>query len=199
MKRRDFITALGAISLAGCSEVERLQPTPRVETRTVVKTRVKTKIVEKTVFKTRSPTPSPTTTSKPPEPNIIEVSLISDWKQYGDVFDNQISEISPEEDAVIGARFEVVCDDENELRWRNRIEITKDGDVVASNTAEAKEFTTNCRGTETWEQAQTLYYNNEYDSKWEVGTYTAEVRIDDFYGKEKESVSMTTQFDVVPS
>lgn len=149
-----------------------------------------------------TPTPSDTPTATPtttaiPDPEIVTVSLISGWKEYGDVLANQIESISPSERAIIGMRAQLVCSNSREVRWRNVTTVENEsGDVVASESGETEQFSNACADAETssWEQAARLSYNNEYGSEWPRGTYTATVRIDDYYGQ--ETVYGSTQFEV---
>lgn len=167
---------------------------------------------------TTTPTPSPTPTPTPTEPepvtpdvqtesdnlitivipqtNIKKVALISGWTKFGDVYENEISEIAPSEPAKIGVRFKVHCNQNNTTHWRNTTEISKNNDVVASDNVVSDEPSNNCTGgTIEWEQYQTLYYNNDTNSNWQTGTHTAEVWIEDFVSG--ETVFGETTFEVV--
>lgn len=169
MNRRAFLSTLGIATLPGCGALNESQA---AET---------------------------TTTEQPPEPEIEAVALISDWKEFGDVLDNEIESIAPSESPMIGFRFKPVCNDEREVRWRSVVTIQDStGEAVASESTENEEFTNNCGGSTQlveWEQAVTVWYDNEYGTEWPEGTYEAEVRIDDYYGQ--ATVSETTEFEVV--
>lgn len=196
MKRRSFLAIFGSSALGGCSGIGNT-PTPRVETKTVTKTILVKQTETQTESPTQTNTPSPTPMGEI-YPGIYTVSLISDWQEFGDVTDNAIDSIPPDEPATIGVHFLVNCGDEREVRWRNVTTIRDStGDAVASETAENEEFSTSCDdyAQVEWEQALTLWHKDEYGSEWPLGTYTAEVRIDDFYAG--ESVSGQTEFEVV--
>lgn len=141
------------------------------------------------------PTATPTATP-PPVPQIYTVAPLSEWQTYGDVIDKQIGAISPADPALIGARFQTLCNSDGESRWRNVTSISNDaGEVVSSNSTRSEQFATGCdREGVIWEQALTLYYDNQYTTRWPQGTYTAEVRIDDFYAD--DSRSATAEFQV---
>lgn len=186
-----FVCTLGAVTLSGCSGSDNPSTTNQ-ETETIATTT--------TATETPTPTPTTATTEQPdPETEIEKVTLVTDWKEFGDVMDNQIWSIEPSETPVIGVRFTPVCSGEREVRWRNTTTIRdSNGEAVASNSTENEEFTNQCSqetGTVEWEQALPLYYENEYGTEWPVGEYEAEVRIDDYYGQ--LTVSETTQFDVI--
>ena len=176
--RRAVLSTIGSVALGGCTQ---LSGAPR--TVTVTKTVIKTP--EPTPTPSPSPSPTPTATPTPteqptpelPEPKIQMVALISDWTEFGDVMDNQITSITPDESALIGGRFEVACGPDREVRWRNFTTVRNEaGDAVGSESTESEEFTNNCtrynRST-SWEQAVSLTYNNDVGAEWPIGTYTA--------------------------
>lgn len=59
-------------------------------------------------------------------------------------------------------------------------------DAVASRSSEEEQFSNRCPtpGSVDWEQALTLYYDDDLGAEWPAGPYEAEVRIDDHYGEE---------------
>jgi len=132
------------------------------------------------------------------EPEITEVALISDWKEYGDVVDNQLDSVEPGDTVMIGVRFKVVCSGEREIRWRSVVVVeNSEGDAVASRSRENEEFDNSCGEGDRlaeWEGAFELRYNNEFGTEWPVGNYEAQARIDDYYGE--ETVSKTEDFTV---
>lgn len=124
---------------------------------------------------------------------------MSDWKSYGDVENNAIDSISPEEDVLIGVRFLIACNSDRELRWRISAEVENEqGEVVASRSDDRSDFSNSCNGTGSqvnWEQYIQMNYDNSITTDWPPEEYVAKVQIDDYYAEETVEGSGTFRVD----
>lgn len=183
MRRRAFL-AVAAASFGGCSTDDTGGESTPTPTETPTPTPTSTSTPTPSPTPTPSSTPTPTPGAESFRPHVWAVALVSGWTEYGDVTENEIQSVEPDEDVIIGVRFSTICNDAREVRWRNTTTVRRSGDAVASKSDTTEQFRNDCGVDERavrWEQAVELHYNNEVGAEWPVGTYVAHVRIDDYY------------------
>lgn len=188
MRRRELLAA-AALSVSGCLRLTNDDIGGPDATNATTETPTPTPSPPSTP----SPTPSPSQTAT--ESEILELSLISGWNEYGDVVDNAIDTIPPNDPAIIGVRLLIGCNQESDVAASYRIDIEKDGELVSTGSHEIDDAAPECASSTFWEAWIETYYQNDKSLEWEVGEYTAEATVEDFVTG--ETVMAQTTFEVV--
>lgn len=104
-------------------------------------------------------------------PQIQEVALISEWKDFGDVIDKQITSIEAGEDANLGVRYRYYhTNGTHHVYWQLEI-YGPDGSQVDVFTDSAERLTSD-EGWAEWERYQNVWTDGletgEYRAVWQI-------------------------------
>jgi len=131
---------------------------------------------------TPTPEPTPTQTPTPQPPTVDEISLVSRWKEFGDVMDHQVNAVGRGALAIVGFRYHAeVHDGRSDTTEQLRI-FDESGSRVAIDEVTDDQLTEES-GYQSWEHA--LQFETD---QWDLGDYEAEVIIrDNIMGKNSSS------------